>query len=148
VVLGEGAADFDRLQSLFGFLRAHGASETAAWIAQGITALVLVAGLVWLWRSRAAYELKAAALAAGALLATPYLYVYDLVVLAVAVAFLLRYALARGFSLIDGAALTGSGLLILVYPYIKTQVGLVASVILLALAVSRACCAATHSASH
>jgi arabinofuranan 3-O-arabinosyltransferase len=54
--------------------------------------------MVWLWRSRVAYDLKAAALACGVLLATSYLYMYDIVVLAVAVvAFLLRYALERGF---------------------------------------------------
>jgi arabinofuranan 3-O-arabinosyltransferase len=82
------------------------------------------------------------------LLATPYLYVYDLVVLTVAAAFLVRYALIRGFSLIDGTALIGSGLLILIYPYVKTQVGLTAALILLALATFRACCAAPNSASH
>ena len=38
-----------------------------------------------------------AALAAAALLATPYLYIYDFTVLAVAVAFLLRMGLRDGF---------------------------------------------------
>ena len=36
VVFGEGAADWDRLQSLFGLMRAHGAGETAAWTVQAI----------------------------------------------------------------------------------------------------------------
>jgi hypothetical protein len=148
VVLGEGAADFDRLQSLFGLMRAHGASETLAWSAQGLATLSLAVGLVWLWRSRAAYELKAAALAAGTLLATPYLYIYDLAVLAVAFAFLLRYALTRGLGMIDGVALTAAILLILIYPYAKAQVGLAATLIVLAAAVSRGCCAAPNSAAH
>ncbi len=77
-----------------------------------------------LWRSRAAYELKAAALAAGALIATPYLYIYDFVVLAVAVAFLLRLALTRGFALSEIVGLPIAGALILAFPYVKTQVGL------------------------
>jgi hypothetical protein len=98
VVLGEGAADWSRLQSVFGFMPAHGASETLAWVVQTASALAVVAGIVALWRSPASYEIKAAGLAAGALLATPYIYTYDLVVLAVAVAFLLRLALQRGFS--------------------------------------------------
>ena len=41
-----------------------------------------------LWRSRASYEIKAAALGTGAMLATPYLYMYDVVVLAVPLAYL------------------------------------------------------------
>ena len=79
IVLGEGGAEFERLQSLFGFVRAHGGGETLAWTVQAIGAMAVAAGLVVLWRSRAAYELKAAALAAGALIATPYVYIYDFV---------------------------------------------------------------------
>ena len=101
--------------------------------------LSLAVGLAWLWKSRVAFELKAAALAAGALLATPYLFMYDLVVLAVAVAFLLRLALAREFlSRIEIAALATAGALILIYPYVKTHVGLAAVVIVMVLVVHRA----------
>ena len=60
-------------------------------------ALSLAASLAWLWHSDAAFELKAAALAAGSLLATPYVLDYDLVVLAVAIAFFARHGLNRGF---------------------------------------------------
>jgi arabinofuranan 3-O-arabinosyltransferase len=147
VVLGEGGADWNRLQSVFGFVRAHGAGETLAWSVQAAAALAVAVALVVLWRSRAAYELKAAALTSGALLATPYVYMYDLVVLAVAVAFLLRDGLLRGFSIVDDAALTAAAALILVYPYAPTQVGLVATLIVAALTAFRACCIATRSAS-
>lgn len=148
VVLGEGGADWNRLQSLFGLMRAHGASETLAWSVQAAAALAAAVVLVVLWRSRAPFELKAAALAAGALLATPYVYMYDLVVLAVATAFLLRDGLQRGFSSFDGAALAAAAALILIYPYAPTQVGLAAVMIVSALAAFRACCIATRSASH
>jgi arabinofuranan 3-O-arabinosyltransferase len=138
VLIDEGALDWYRLQSVFALVRAHGGSETLAWIVQGILSLLLAVGLVWLWKSRAAFDLKAAALAAGALLATPYLFMYDLVVLAVAVAFLLRLALTREFlSRIEIAALTAAGALILIYPYVKTNVGLAAVVIVMALVVHR-----------
>jgi arabinofuranan 3-O-arabinosyltransferase len=138
-LIDQGALDWYRLQSVFAFARAHGGSETLAWTVQGIVSLALAVGLAWLWRSRAAFELKAAALAAGALLATPYLFMYDLVVLAVAVAFLLRLALAREFlSRIEIAALAAAGALILIYPYVKTNVGLAAVAIVMILVMHRA----------
>jgi len=138
VVLGEGAADWSRLQSLFGLMRAHGADEMLAWTVQTVSALAVVAGIVALWCSPASYEIKAAGLAAGALLATPYIYIYDLVVLAVAVAFLLRLALRRGFSAVDVGALGAAGLLILSFPYVQTQVGLAAVIVVAVLVVQRA----------
>jgi arabinofuranan 3-O-arabinosyltransferase len=138
-LIDEGALDWYRLQSVFALVRAHGGSETLAWTVQGILSLLLAVGLAWLWKSRVDFELKAAALAAGALLATPYLFMYDLVVLAVAVAFLLRLALAREFlSRIEIAALAAAGALILIYPYVKTHVGLAAVVIVMVLIVHRA----------
>jgi hypothetical protein len=137
VVLGEGGADWDRLQSLFGFVRANGGGEALAWTVQTIATLALATALVVLWRSRVAYDLKAAALATGALIATPYLYTYDLVVLAVAVAFLLRYALERGFSTAEILGLPIAGALILMFPYVKTQVGLAAVLIVMALVAQR-----------
>ena len=138
VVLGEGAADWSRLQSLFGLMRANGAGEALAWSVQVAGTLAAAAGVAWLWRSRASYEIKAAGLAAGALLATPYIYIYDLVVLAIAVALLLRLLLRRGFSAVDIGALAAAGVLILIFPYVKTQVGLAAVLVVAALVAQRA----------
>jgi arabinofuranan 3-O-arabinosyltransferase len=137
IVLGEGHADFGRLQSLFGFVRAHGGGEPLAWTVQGAASIALAVATVWLWRSRAPFDLKAAVLAAGTLVATPYVYMYDLVVLAVAVAFLLRFALERGLIVSEEFGLAGAGALILIYPYVKTQVGLAAVLIVLALVMRR-----------
>jgi arabinofuranan 3-O-arabinosyltransferase len=145
-ILGEGHADFNRLQSLFGLVRAHGGGEPLAWTAQAVFSLALAAGIAWLWRSRMHYDLKAAAVACGALLATPYLYMYDVVVLAVAVAFLLRYGLQRGLNVSEVVGFGAAGALILSFPYAKTQVGLAAVLIVLALIAQRACCVATRSA--
>jgi len=138
VVLGEGRADFARLQSLFGLVRAHGGSQTLAWTVQLVGSMVVAALVVCLWRRRAPYELKAAALATGTLLVTPYVYMYDVVVLAVAVAFLLRHALERGLVAAEAAALAAAGVLILIFRYVKTQVGLAAVVIVMMLIVHRA----------
>ena len=148
IVLGEGHADFSRLQSLFGFVRAHGGSEELAWSVQASVSIALAIAITALWRSRTPFDLKAAALAAATLLVTPYLYMYDLVVLAVAVAFLLRFALERGFVAGEVFGLAAAGVLILIYPYAKSQVGLAAVLIVLVLVMQRACCIATKSASH
>jgi len=145
VVLGEGRADFARLQSLFGLVRAHGGSEALAWTVQLVGSMVVAALVVCLWRRRAPYELKAAALAAGTLLVTPYMYMYDVVVLAVA--FLLRHALERGLVAAEAAALAAAAVLILIFPYVKTQVGLAAAVIVMMLIVHRAMAASPAMAS-
>jgi hypothetical protein len=136
VVLGEGGADFARLQSVFGFVRAHGGSEALAWSVQGMVALASIVGIAWLWRSRCDYGLKAAALACAALLATPYLYMYDLVVLTIPAAFLLRLALTNGFKASETIGLSAAIVLLGIFPYVKANVGL-AAVVVIALLIAR-----------
>ena len=129
LVLTDGGAGWNKLQSAFGLVRALGGSESLAWTIQGGVAAVIAAALVVLWRSDAPFCLKAAALAVGAVLVTPYVFAYDLVLLAVPVAFLLRFALARGFLRDEGLWLAGAGALLLSYIVATTQVGLAASLI-------------------
>jgi hypothetical protein len=129
LVLTDGGAGWNKLQSAFGLVRALGGSESLAWMIQGAVAVAIAAALVVLWRSGAPFELKAAALAVGAVLATPYVFAYDLVVLAVPVAFLLRLGLARGFLRLEGLWLSAAGALLLSYIVATTQVGLAASLI-------------------
>jgi len=97
VVLEQGGTGWEKIQSVFAALRMWGASVPTAYAAQVALALLLAASLAWLWHGVAAFELKAAALATGSLLATPYVLDYDLVVLAVAIAFLARHGFRRGF---------------------------------------------------
>jgi hypothetical protein len=59
---------------------------------------MIASALGWLWRSSAAYPLKAAALAIGCALATPYSLDYDLMLLAPAIAYLALDGWARGFA--------------------------------------------------
>ncbi|MEI7805791.1 MAG: glycosyltransferase family 87 protein [Hyphomicrobiales bacterium] len=136
-VLGEGRADLHRLQSVFGFVRAHGGSETLAWTLQASVAGALALAIFALWRSRAPFELKAAALSCAALLATPYLYIYDLVVLAIPAAFLIRFALVRGFFISEAIGLSAAAALLLIYPYVKTHTGLAATLIVAMLIIQR-----------
>ena len=97
VVLEAGDTGWEKIQSIFSAMRMWGGSIQAAYAAQAALALAVALSLVWLWRSRAADELKAAALACACLLATPYVLDYDLVVLAIAIAFFARHGLAQGF---------------------------------------------------
>jgi hypothetical protein len=97
IVLEQGDTGWEKIQSIFSAARNFGANVPTAYAIQGALALLLAASIAWLWHSDAAFELKAAALALGSLLATPYVLDYDLVVLAVAIAFFARYAFSRGF---------------------------------------------------
>src|ERR1700710_1637628 len=74
-----------------------GAGVHSAYAVQRVRSQMLSASLACLWQSYVAFELKASALATGSLLATPYVLDYDLVVLAVAIAFFVRHGLRRGF---------------------------------------------------
>jgi arabinofuranan 3-O-arabinosyltransferase len=136
--LADGWADFAKLQTAFGLVRTLGGSEPLAWSVQGALAFMTTAAVTALWRSRAEYELKAAALAIGALLATPYLYTYDLVVLAVPLAFLWRLASARGFLPHELAGIGAACLLVLIFPLVKAPVGFAALMVVAALIARRA----------
>jgi hypothetical protein len=97
VVLEQGGTGWEKIQSIFSAVRMWGGGVGPAYGAQTLLALMLAASLAWLWRSDAAFELKAAGLATASLLATPYVLDYDLVVLAIAIAFFARHGLNRGF---------------------------------------------------
>jgi hypothetical protein len=97
VVLEQGGTGWEKIQSVFSAVRMWGAGVRFAYAVQFALALMLAASLGWLWRSGAAFELKASALATASLLATPYVLDYDLVVLAVGMAFFIRHGLSRGF---------------------------------------------------
>jgi alpha-1,2-mannosyltransferase len=97
IVLEQGGTGWEKIQSIFSAFRMWGADIQFAYAAQSALAVMLAASLGWLWRSNAAFDLKAAALATASLLATPYVLDYDLVVLSVGIAFFVRHGLARGF---------------------------------------------------
>jgi hypothetical protein len=104
-VLEQGGTGWHKIQSVFSVVRMWGGSVPLAYAAQGTVTIILAAALIWLWRSAAAYPLKAAALAIAAILATPYSLDYDFVVLAPAMAFLAADGTARGFNAYHKSAL-------------------------------------------
>jgi hypothetical protein len=96
IVLEAGGTGWEKIQSLFSAVRMWGGGIQAAYLAQGMLDILVASTLVWLWRARARFELKAAALPCACLLSTPYVLDYDLVVMAVSIAFFVRFALAHG----------------------------------------------------
>jgi alpha-1,2-mannosyltransferase len=105
IVLEKGDTGFHKIQSVFAAVRLLGGPVTFAYAAQGIVFAVVASSLVWLWRSRTAFALKAAALIAGSMLATPYLLDYDLMIAAPAIAFLAAHGLSKGFAPYEKSAL-------------------------------------------
>ena len=108
VVLEQGGTGWEKIQSIFSAVRMWGGNVQTAYAMQTALALMLAASLARLWQSDAALELKAAALATGSLLATPYVLDYDLVVLAVAIAFFARHGLNNGFRDFEISALAAA----------------------------------------
>jgi len=136
--LTEGHAPWWKLQSIFALVRYFGGTENLAWAAQWIMVGAVATTLVVLWRSRVRYSLKAAALALGTLLTTPYLFMYDMMVLAIPVAYLVRIGLARGFRPYELPALGCASLLILSFMFLGLPVGLAANLIVAGLILRRA----------
>jgi arabinofuranan 3-O-arabinosyltransferase len=135
--LTEGKATWWKLQSLFSLVRYFGGTEQMAWVFHWILSATVVVTLVVMWRSRIRYSLKAAALATGALLVTPYLFMYDMMVLAIPVAFLVRIGLRTGFRPYELPALGCAAALIFGFIFCGAPLGLGAILIVASLIVRR-----------
>lgn len=97
VTLVQGAAGWPKLQSAFAATRLLGGPAWLGAVVQAAVSVAATAVVVWLWRRPAAFELKAAALPLAALLATPFVLDYDLLLLAPAIAFFAADGARRGF---------------------------------------------------
>jgi hypothetical protein len=136
--LSEGRAEIEKMQSLFALLRTLGVPEAGAWIGQGLLSCAIAAAIWVIWSNRAHDPaLKAAALGAGALLATPYIYLYDMVTITIPMAFLIGLGMSRGFLRYEIAGFVAIMLLIASFPFLKLPVGFAASAILAALVLRR-----------
>jgi hypothetical protein len=119
--------EWSKFQSVFALVRLLGGNASLAWTLQVTLTVVVALALCLMWRSKqVSYELKAAAAAAGVLLATPYVYLYDLAILAVSIGFLLRAALRAGLVTGEAGALLVGAALMTVFPFFGIPVGLVA----------------------
>jgi hypothetical protein len=142
--LTEGRAPWFKMQSIFALVRYLGGTEQLAWIFQWVLTAAIGVVLVVMWRSRLPYALKAAMLAAATLLTTPYLFMYDLVVLGIAMAFLIRAGLDEGFARHEVMALVLVVALLATFLFLGQPVGFPAILIVFGLILAR--CAAWRSA--
>jgi len=136
VVLEQGGTGWFKIQSVFSWVRMWGGGVTLAYVLQGAVTLAIAALLVWLWRSAAAFPLKAAALIIGCVLATPYSLDYDLMLLAPAIAFVAAHGLALGFGAFEKTKLAALWMVPLVARSVPefTAIPLAVPVMLLAFA--------------
>jgi hypothetical protein len=119
-------------------VRYFGGSEPLGWAFQWVLTAAVAVVLALIWRSRVPYTLKAAALAAGALLTTPYLFMYDMMVLAIPIGFLVRIGLKTGFRAYELPALGAVVALIGCYMFTGIPTGLGATLVVAALILRRA----------
>lgn len=138
--LVKSAADIEKIQTLFGFSRAIGLNVPAAMSLQVALAVSLAIAVGWVWLRRDVdYDLKAALLAAAMTLTSPYQFVYDLVMLTVSQAFILRHAAGSAWSLQreEVYALILANFLIFMFAGVPVPLGFVGCLIVLVVAAAR-----------
>lgn len=96
-VLERGEVQFYTMQTVFAGVRLLGGGISVAYLVQIVVAVLVAASVVWIWRQKIQFELKAAALATAIPLVSPYIIYYDLVVLALPIAWLALEARRTGF---------------------------------------------------
>jgi hypothetical protein len=96
-VLEQGPTGWEKLQSTFAAMRMLGAGVSASYAVHGLISVVAGAAVLWIWHRPVAMPLKGAALATGCLLVTPYVLDYDLMLLALPIAWLAAEGLRTQF---------------------------------------------------
>jgi hypothetical protein len=86
-----------KMQSAFAAVRLWGGGLALAYGVQALVAAAAAAGLVWLQRRAPRSGAEAPAMIVAALLASPFLLDYDLIILAAPMAWMLRQGADRGF---------------------------------------------------
>jgi alpha-1,2-mannosyltransferase len=113
-ILERGEVQFYTMQTVFAGTRLLGGGITAAYLLQIAAVTITAAIVVWIWRQNIQFELKAAALATGLVLVSPYIIYYDLVVLALPIAWLALEGRRSGFLPFEKSLLVAAWLLPLI----------------------------------
>jgi alpha-1,2-mannosyltransferase len=92
-----GGPGWHKLQSIFAFSRSIGAPVGFSYAMQSAVTIILAFAIWHVWRRKLNDALKSAFLAVAALLATPFVLDYDLLLLAPALAFFATYAHQTGW---------------------------------------------------
>lgn len=117
--LEQGATGWEKMQSIFSAVRLSGGSIPLAYGAQAIFSVAAAAAVAWVWRRRSGGALRGAALATAVLMVTPYVLDYDLIVLALPIAWLAATGLREGFLPWEKIVLLSAWLL----PLVSRRVG-------------------------
>lgn len=134
MVLEQGGLGWEKIQSVFSTVRSTGGGVALAYALQAAVSLPIAAAVAWIWRGRAPFAAKASALTAGTVAATPYLLDYDLVLLALPIAWLAREGYDYGFRDWEKSILALAWLLPLISRGIAAGTGVqMAPVVLIAL---------------
>lgn len=83
--------------SVFGFLRWTEASAKVSWGGHIFVAAIVAVTVCAVWAKPISFSLKAAVLCIGSAMMSPYILFYDLCILSIAIAFLVRDGVSRGF---------------------------------------------------
>ncbi len=97
LLLEQGDVGFAKLQSVFAAARMWGGSIPLAYAVQGLVSAAAICGTAWTWHSAGHRDVKAALLVVATLLASPHVLDYDLVILALAIAFTVSAGVESGF---------------------------------------------------
>jgi hypothetical protein len=122
------------VHSVYGLFYWAGAGALVSSVAQLVLAAVVTSAACAIWARPCPYSLKAAALCLGSATVIPYLLFYDLCVLSIAVAFLVKDVLARGFLGGERTALLACWIALFL---VRMPIGAIVSLALLALVVRR-----------
>jgi arabinofuranan 3-O-arabinosyltransferase len=143
-VLTEHAAAF-KFQSMFGLLRSFDVAADPAMAIHVCVAAAVAVAAARFWVSKSDYALKAAALCTATAMMSPYLFIYDLPLLLIGQAFLIRHVLDRDGrigGLLWTALLTMNGL-VLLFPPAGLPTGFIATLLLGAFVIHQAAPKAT-----
>lgn len=137
-----GRIDFAGFVSLFGAIRLAGGSADAAYVGQAAVTLAGAVLVAFVWWRGLSLPVRAAALAAATVAAIPVVLLYDLMVVAIAGAWLIRAGRESGFLPWEKATLAGLFIIPLVARNLGTAwhmpLGSLVPLLLLALVLARA----------
>lgn len=88
---------WEKMGSVYAGARMAGLGQVESWFLQGSATVTAAAGVTWLWCTGSQRSLRYAALSLGSLLATPYVFYYDLTLLALPLAWLAVEGMETGW---------------------------------------------------
>jgi hypothetical protein len=96
--LEDGLVEWSKMQSVFASIRLLGGSSGFAYAAQLVFAAAATLAVIRVWRAQVSTGAKAAVLATASVLFSPFLLDYDLVLLAIPIAWLVNEGIRSGFA--------------------------------------------------